>query len=214
MLKTNKKSQMTDTLERETKTAEAIQTPTARLMSIAEDRGVHIEGARLDRLVRRAQTADAPDAWGWVGVFREDGLKIAPPFLDDSVKYSRIDFTPETKRSPYGANEASRAELSRITIDALRALQDYAILVDAGYLTEADTIIGYTNPTMAKLATKRLGFLPRGTDPNNIEVQYADMRDRLFSPEVAQMEARLVDFQEHHTATAEVVGPVAVGSSI
>lgn len=204
-----KKIKMSETLEKTFYEKE--QSFHARLASVIEAKRLKMTPERFDYLVKIAEKLRTPNVFGEVGLYDEGGLRIKPPDTDrDGKRWSLIDFQPPTDAFPRGAQQASRGELSRLMLEGLHGLQDYALLVEGGFIEKPDMIIGTSNRTMTRLAVNRMGFKPMAEDPNYIEVAYTDLQDMVFSPETAAMETRLLQFQARHDTVAQVVGPVAV----
>lgn len=144
------------------------------------------------------------------------GLWVRPPLrrrIGDGREVglvSGLDFKPRTPDSPTGAKTPERQHATQIMLACIRGWQSYILLMEAGYYPRPDFFEGKTNDEMARFA-RRFGFTEMGRAGESGEsvalvASYEDIRERVFSNEMAQTEGMLAQRHNQHA--------VAVGAAV
>lgn len=106
---------------------------------------------------------------------------------------------PDANVDFYPSGEADRniSYATPIILDAITALQDYCLLVEAGFIKQPRVLRGYTNPTMARIA-QRIGFVITAEDNaegatglTTTEAPYEDLKAAIFSEKIRYTAKRL-----------------------
>jgi len=204
---------MASTLAHETNT-----TPIETLEHTALEYGIALSQSRLKKLQDIAsdfqQLHDAGDNDNYRD--REHGISVSIP----GAQILRSDYTdfkePGTAQidfMPLGNRSATPERTTEIIHHSIRGLQDYGLLVKAGYIERPLTLYGNTNPQMAKVA-ERIGFTAQGTVKNVdhpeqdaivISAPYDKVEQQIFSEETLRLDRVLI-----HRLAATEAGNVAL----
>ena len=179
----------------------------------AADHGITLEPPRLQQLVIQAvylkgcEQNGTADITSYTDIVND--VKVEPPKQSDVFGdiASKIDFAPEVDGNSEvvsGNQSATPEHITRITLLGLRGLQNYALLVVAGFIQRPGFVHGLTNPTMAIIAERAGMFTDIArNNPDNPEQAHKQMRkcDKLdisatfdelsahvFSPETQRLE--------------------------
>jgi hypothetical protein len=166
--------------------------PAQQLQTLAEGYGIELGQARLEALAAKAEQAAAMTAAGEKVAFSQDGMMIAPPTEIDGTDttVSQMHFLPKTKATPRGAATTQRAESISVIHRGLRSMQDYTLLVTAGFVPQPDALLGHTNNSEMATIAGRFGFVENpGT--GDVEASFDAVRDRVLSPESVRLEKAL-----------------------
>ncbi|HVQ44415.1 MAG TPA: hypothetical protein VMT30_05620 [Candidatus Saccharimonadia bacterium] len=169
-------------------------------MSTAREYEIPLDLDRLKRLVEvaRDKVTNKSEFSGQESPYDNEGLIIHPPDLEDEST-SRIDFLPPSTANGVVARTPQREDMTRIMLMGIRGMQDYLLLVDAGYIARPTKIRGKTNPTMATIA-KRFGFVAADPMPDEsmpdskqitVEASFDDIHEHMLSPEIRRYETLL-----------------------
>lgn len=111
--------------------------------------------------------------------------------VGETATLSIIDFTPDTKKVRR-ATTPQRQEATKIALTGLREVQNFALLVDAGFREAPDALYSATDRSMARTA-QRLGFSSEktGIDTYIVEAPFNTIHDVVFSPEAIAYGAML-----------------------
>ncbi|HSW99852.1 MAG TPA: hypothetical protein VLH38_02335 [Patescibacteria group bacterium] len=176
----------------------AIQLIGTRILGCAETHGIVLSPQRLDKLV--ASAVYETDDRRAMPAFSQDGLRIAFPTLTPSgVRAARADFTPATAESPTGTIIPTPGEATNVVLTGLRALQNYVMLIELGYVDDPPEILmGLTNSAMARLLVGRLGATERKgeSDYSSVRLSLAEVSKRVFDPSLLRLQERLSARQE------------------
>lgn len=176
--------------------------PAERLSAVAAGYGIALEPDRLDSLAAKAERAYAMTQAGEKVAFSQDGLMIAPPTeqADSQETISEMHFMPKTVRMPRGATLTQRDESLGVVRRGLTSMQDYVLLVTAGYIPQPTQLLGNTNnPEMATIAT-RFGFSKR--PDGKLEATFDAVREQVLSPKSVRLQQSLVQRARSAVGTA------------
>jgi hypothetical protein len=166
--------------------------PAEHLSTVAAGYGIVLEPDRLEVLVAKAKRAYGMTETGEKAAFKQDGLLIGAPTeqvgTDETI--SELHFIPKTTRMPRGATLTQRGEALSLVRRGLTSIQDYALLVTAGYIPQPTRFLGHTNNREMATMAVRFGFL--GQPDGTVEATFDAVRQRVLSPESVKLQRALV----------------------
>jgi hypothetical protein len=91
-------------------------------------------------------------------------------------------------------------DASRIAHQLIQALQNYFMLVEAGYMEPRDQLVGTTDVWLARVARNYMGFMTYekvvggdGQEEEYIRASFETVRDHVFSERIRHFDEALVD---------------------
>lgn len=177
---------------------------TARLQAVAEGHGMQLDSGRLNTLVTMADRAAAAAEEGRKISFKQDGMMIAPPTelegTDETV--SQMHYLPQTKAMPRGATVTQGDESMSVMHRGIRSMQNYALLVEAGFMARPTRLFGRTNNAEMMTIAGRFGFEEVHPGSGDVEATFEAVHARILSPETVQLEEKLTQRAIRHLGGA------------
>ena len=138
--------------------------------------GIAVTAERLDELTAIAKK----NAGRGVYTDHKNGIRVAA-----SEGKGQIDFMPDVKKGGQVLQKVKQATpegASEIGVKGIRGIQNYVILSDAGLVEPVEVLQGETNPSMKKVAIKKMGFENlEGHYKNNVTATLESVRENAFS---------------------------------
>lgn len=211
------------------------------ISGVADTHGLVLGGARLDKLVGLAESAQQQVhaaalmermGYSFTQVFAdsENGLRILKLDTEDGKRAVAVDFTPSAQGEDddivSDTTSARPENATDFTLKGIQGMQNFALLVEAGYIQKPDILSATTNPEMA-IMVERMGMLSdaarryggnnkqaheeiRASDKVAISGTFDDISAQLFSVEVQRLERLLVRRQSVAGAVGGVMLPRSV----
>lgn len=197
------------------------------ISSTAEARGLSLEPQRLRQLVGQVEYQHSGLRGVDSKVQFEDTLNhvyVRKLPSTDELNVSNVDLTPvfDDEDIISGLVTPHPEHATEITLMGIRGMQNYALLVEAGFIEKPDVLCAETNPVMAIMA-ERIGMLSdiASQHGDTSESAHSEMRTqkklkisgtfdevgaRLFSPDTQRLERLLT----RRLATTHPIGHVAL----